>query len=145
MDAEFLADRAEVGRRRLLKYMASWFAVSLGVFVTYLQVVGTDRLPQQIVRFILTVLLFWWVYRGSNVARWICIVLFWAGGALMAMLVPSMFRLDALRGVSTLFDALVMLLLARTLIWSPEVKLFLAAQRGDRVEVARMSEKLLGE
>ncbi|REJ94820.1 MAG: hypothetical protein DWQ34_07680 [Planctomycetota bacterium] len=145
MDAEFLAGRAEVGRKRLLKYMALWFTVSLGVFVSYLQFVGTDRLPQQIVRFILTVLLFWWLYNGSNVARWLCIVLFWVGGTVMAMLAPGMFRVDTLRGVSTFCDALVMLFFVRTLIWSLEVKLFLAVQRGDRPEMARLSEKLLSE
>ena len=60
-------------------------AISAIVIAIYVGTTGTDRLPQQVVRFGLTCALGYFLYRGASWARWTAIVLF-ALGALVSAL-----------------------------------------------------------
>jgi hypothetical protein len=138
LTADDLAVRAEAGRDSLRHFLFGLPLITVSVIYSYCVTIGTDRLPQQVIRLCLTVLLLLWLYRGSNIARWICILLYWPGGTVMACLVAPAFRMGTLRGVSVLLDALTMLFFVRTLIWSRDVKLYLALRRGDRTAVRKL-------
>ena len=68
--------RAATGRRLVVAVMVATIAMSVLVIATFNAVQGPDRLPQQIVRFLLTVALCVFLYRGAGWARWVATVLY---------------------------------------------------------------------
>lgn len=68
------------GRVVVLVIVWGTLFLSACVIGAYVAVKGTDRLPAQAVRFVLTAGLMWWLYRGSPTAKWITVVLFGLAG-----------------------------------------------------------------
>ena len=97
------------------------------VITLYVSTRGLDHLPIRIGRFALTATLFLWLYRGSNVARAICIVLFGITGVLAT---PALFEdIDLIvRGYMGSM-AVAHLSFAVVLMASPSVSSFLEYQR----------------
>jgi|SRR5579863_6428353 len=114
------------GRRIVLTIAGVSLLISAVTIATYVAVMGTGRLPAQIVRFLLTVGLMWWVYRGSAVAKWIVIVLFGLAGLYGLLVFLSGHRLAGAVGakIGTLYLTLI-----TPLITSPAVDAFLQYQR----------------
>ena len=78
-------------------------------------------LATQIVRFGLTSLLMWGLYRGSGVARWIAIVLFGLAGLLG---LSSVLQNELVAGVVGVTIGIVLLTIAGILLASKDVKAF---------------------
>jgi hypothetical protein len=111
-----------------------WYSVlilftSAAVTGLYVASAGTSRLPQQAVRFALTALLLAWLWRGSDVARWILIVLLGLGGLFSLPLVLRGGDAAILGG----WLAALYLSFVGFLIGSSHVAAFLASQRGEAV------------
>ncbi len=60
--------------------------MTITAYVVYISPV---KLPQQVVRFALTIGLMYWLWRGSPAARWVTIVLLGSGGVLASLVVMS--------------------------------------------------------
>ncbi len=108
--------QVERGRRLVLAVMVATLTLSVLVIGTFNIVQGSERLPQQIVRFLLTVGLCVFLYRGANWARWVASVLFVLGGVGsllggIAVLSTSMTGL-LLIGVGLVYVASAVVLLA---------------------------------
>lgn len=68
------------GRRLVLAIIVASLTLDVLVIVTFNFVRGAELLPQQIVRFLLTVVLYVFLYRGANWARWAAGILFSLSG-----------------------------------------------------------------
>ncbi len=114
------------GRRIVLTIAGISLLISAITIVAYVSVMGTGRLPAQIIRFLLTVGLMWWLYRGSAVAKWIVIVLFGLAGLFGLLAFLSGHRLAAAIGskIGALYLGLI-----TPLIKSSSVDAFLRYQR----------------
>ena len=64
------------GRRLVVAVIAATLTTSVIVIATFNMDQGSDRLPLQIVRFLLTLGLCFLLYRGTNWARWVAGILF---------------------------------------------------------------------
>lgn len=121
-----MTDEEKRGRRILLSYSALILLTSASIIFLYVSQRGQERLPAQVVRFLLTVGLCWWLYQGSILAKWIMVVLMSAGGvlALMALFANSILVVAFSGGMAVLYLTFVVVLLT-----SPNVAAFLAYQR----------------
>ena len=68
------------GRRIVLAIIVAILAIDTFVIVWSNVGSGTELTPQQVVRFVLTVGLCVFLYRGANWARWVTVVLFGLAG-----------------------------------------------------------------
>jgi hypothetical protein len=75
-----MASQSATGRRLVLGVIVVTIGLSALVIVATNLALGPARLPVQIVRFLLTVALSIFLYRGANWARWVGVVLFAIGG-----------------------------------------------------------------
>ena len=66
---------ASNGQGLVIAVVAALISTSALVAVVYYFERGSDRLPSQVVRFLLTVVLCVFLYRGANWARWVAGVL----------------------------------------------------------------------
>jgi hypothetical protein len=124
----------KVGRRYVLAAVALLVTVDLVVLVGYLARIGTDRLPQQLVRLLLLLGLCWALLRGRQWARWLTVVLLfgglWVGMGVLGQ--PGAFgreRLPGTLGMLTLYVGYG--IVARGLIWSASVRAFFRNRRAD--------------
>jgi hypothetical protein len=62
------------GRTIVLVIIVGTLLLSAIIIGAYCTVLGTSRLPVQLVRFVLTAGLMGWLYRGSAAAKWITVV-----------------------------------------------------------------------
>jgi len=117
------------GRKVVLVIIAGALILSAVIIGAYVVILGPQRLPVQAVRFLLTVGLMWWLYRGSPIAKWLTVVCFGLGGlaGLTSLLVDH--RLAATVGVKlgTLY-----LSFAWSLVTSADANAFLQYQRTAR-------------
>lgn len=88
---------------------------------------GLDPFATQIVRFSLTSLLMWGLYRGNGVARWIAIVLFGLAG-LMGL--SNVLQNDLVAAVVGGTMGIVLLTVAGILLISKSVEAFREHQQG---------------
>ncbi len=77
------------GRRRLTTYTLLVITISAVTITAYVVYIGPGKLPQQVVRFALTIGLMYWLWRGSTAARWVTIVLLGSGGVLASLIMMS--------------------------------------------------------
>ena len=112
---------AERGRRLVVLVIVACLTLSVLVIFAYNIIVGSDTLPQQIVRLILTAGLCIFLYRGANWARWVASVLFALGGlfSLFAWLIIPSIRLT---GLLQLVMGLVYGAIAIVLLFVPTVR-----------------------
>lgn len=115
------------GRKILLIIALLIILIELLVIVLYIIIVGPNRLPQQVLRLSLTGILLFFLYRGSNLARVVAIVLFTIGGILVFIsgLVLSTTTIDYLM----ILTGAVYLGSALCLLISHPVRVFLKSQR----------------
>ena len=114
------------GRTIILMIIAGSLLLSAVIVCAYVAVLGTRRLPIQVVRFGLTVGLMWWLYGGSPVAKWITVGCFGLAGAAGIASLLLDHRLAATVGVKlgTLY-----LSFASTLVTSANANAFLKYQQ----------------
>lgn len=114
------------GRAILLVCLFLVLLVSIGVTALYVSIRGDERLPSQIVRFALTMLLCFYLYRGHVAAKWIAVILFCLAGGMATTQIWSDSPLVVFfGGVMALFYLSV----AWLLLWSRRVNAFLDYQR----------------
>jgi hypothetical protein len=70
-----MSPEAQAGRRILLAYISLVLMLSIVAVTRYALKIGIERLPIHIAGFILTVLLFYWLYDGSRKAKVIAVFL----------------------------------------------------------------------
>lgn len=116
------------GRFLVVFYSLLMLFISVYVIVTYVTLKGTDRLPTQVIRFLLTAALCFWLYRGNRLVKWTMVVCLGLGGSgALIHLIQNPWSVFSV--IASL--AVVYLLFAGLLVFSPKVNAFLAYQRGD--------------
>jgi hypothetical protein len=113
------------GRTIVLVIIAGSLLLSAIIIGAYCIVLGTSRLPIQLVRFALTIGLMWWLYRGSPAAKWITVVCFGLAGAVG--IVSLLF--DARPAAVVIKLGALYLFFAWTLVTSANANAFLNYQR----------------
>ncbi|MGK2857693.1 MAG: hypothetical protein ACSLFQ_10855 [Thermoanaerobaculia bacterium] len=125
--------KIERGRSIVQLDIALCIGTSILTIMIYVMSLGPERLPTQIVRFLLTVVLCVFLYRGYSVARYLLIILLGVTLGLMGLALPSVFAAGK-PGVTVgillmgLGYAFIMVTLAR----SESVKAFLDTQEESR-------------
>ena len=71
-----MPNHASLGRGLVLVAIGLILSSSVATIVLYIVVQGSDRLVAQVVRFGLTCLLAWFLWRGRAWARWVAVILF---------------------------------------------------------------------
>jgi hypothetical protein len=71
-----MVPQREAGRRLVLAVIVASLALEVLTIALFNLQLGPARLPQQIIRFLLTIGLCIFLYRGANWARWLAGVLF---------------------------------------------------------------------
>ncbi|MBL0952377.1 MAG: hypothetical protein IBJ08_17290, partial [Pseudomonas sp.] len=84
-----LTNQADEGRKFVGLLCIIVLCFELNVIVDYLLQFGTQKFATNVIRFLLTSALLFWLYQGSGVARWLCVVLFGLGGLAGAYAVYS--------------------------------------------------------
>lgn len=138
------ADDAMVERGRRFVRIAAGALVVLELFTIALFIhrVGTDKLPQQGGRLVLTVILAVYLARGRPIARWIT----FAVSALAVLVVVPAFAGDAFSmpklpgtlGILVLF--LTYGVIARGMIWSESVRAFFRAAKTSHINAGAPNE-----
>ena len=118
----------EVGRRLVLAVIVATLTMSVLVIVTFNAVQDPQRLPQQIVRFFLTVGLCVFLYRGANWARWVAGILFAMAG-LGSLLGGVAALTTSMAGLGLLVMGLVYVASTVVLLLVPTVRAFFGAGR----------------
>lgn len=113
--------RTSTGRRLVLAIIVASLAISVLVIVAFTVARGTALLPQQIVRFLLTVGLCVFLYRGANWARWVAVILFALGGV-MSLVGASAPSSTSMSGLLLLLMGLVYAASALILLLVPTVR-----------------------
>jgi hypothetical protein len=130
---EVQPDLVERGRGDVMRVAGIMVGLEIGVIVSYLLRVGAENLPQQIARVGLTVLLLWLLFRGHAWARWLILALAALGVLWTAGIVQTLFSNGQTgEGVVAAIIAVGYFIVARTLLWSPGIGPYQAAQRGAR-------------
>ena len=128
----------ERGRIVLLVHFALLLMLSLSAIGSYVFFRGTGKLPSQAFRTVLEIALLVWIYRGSNIARVIAIILLGlsGGGALIAFAFVdgNVFGIIMMGAMATVF-----LSFAGVLLVSPNVAAFLEYQRNRFAASAELS------
>jgi hypothetical protein len=125
-------DAVAHGRRYLQIALVFLIATDIAVTVAYVVRLGPGRLPQQVVRLMLWLLIAFFILKGKGWARWLLVVLLLGG--LMALL-PTLTRPNAFAPGERLGTALMAAMyagygvVARGLIWSDSVRAFFHAHR----------------
>jgi len=114
------------GRLIVIGIIVTTLVTDAAIILFSLAIEGTDPLATQIVRFVLTSLLMWGLYRGSGVARWIAIVLFGLAGLLG---LSSVLQNELVAGVVGVTIGIVLLTIAGILLASKDVKAFREQQQ----------------
>lgn len=114
----------------LLVFIALILLVSLGVTALYASTFGTKNMGSQIVRFVLTVGLCYWLYSGSKAAKWITVALMMTAGVFS---LGALLTIAATAITSPIFIgmAAIYLSFSAVLILSSSVNAFLGFQRGE--------------
>ena len=127
-----MEDQRATGRGLVLAVIVATLALSALAIITSNVVRGSERLPTQIVRFLLTVGLCVFLHRGANWARWVAGVLFilaglagLVGGAALVTLSPLGFVVIAM--------GLVYLASAYILLFVPAVREYFTAKKTSAV------------
>lgn len=76
-----MTSRVETGRWLIVAVIVSVLALSVLTAAAFNAAGGTDRQPQQVVRFVLTAWLCIFLYRRATWARWVAGILFLLAGA----------------------------------------------------------------
>lgn len=72
----------QAGRKLVIRVVLIAIAISIFSIASFVLAQGTARLPQQLLRLTLTLVLCMFLLRGAPWARWVSAVLFLAGGLL---------------------------------------------------------------
>jgi hypothetical protein len=119
----------DAGRKLVVRVAVIAIAVSIITIVSFNLVQGTGRLPQQLVRFGLTLALCYFLIRGQSWARWVSAALFLIAG--LGSLVGSVGMLGQSLGAFVFLAlALAYLYCAGVLLASSVVRAFFGASRG---------------
>ncbi|MBV10299.1 hypothetical protein [Rubinisphaera sp.] len=126
MTSEFSIASVERGKSILITCMVKLLLLSAILIASYVMRKGLETLPPRIVRFVLTLLLLIWLYRGSLAAKWICVVLYGISGIALLVMMP----LDNLWACLILGSmSFVFLEMTYRLLHSRDVNHFLRFQR----------------
>ncbi len=121
-----MANQPVAGRRLVLAVIVASLTISVLVIVAFNLGRGPERLPQQIVRFLLTVGLCVFLHRGANWARWVAGILFAFGG--VGSLLGGLSALStSMGGLLLLVMGLVYLACAVVLFFVPRVRAYFGA------------------
>jgi hypothetical protein len=118
--------QTETGRRLVLAVIVATLTLEVLAIVAFNTVQGPQSLPQQIVRFFLTVGLCVFLYRGANWARWVAGILYALGG--LGSLVGGVATLTTtMAGLGLLIMGIVYVASAVILFFVPTVRAFFGA------------------
>ncbi len=120
---------AAEGRIKLLSASFAVVCVCVFTIIQYNLAIGPQKLPAQIVRLILTLLLCGAVYVGSRAAHWICVVLFSIGVAMLSKILLTMNNVPLLFYISISANLLTYIYFLYLLLLSKDVKTFLESKR----------------
>jgi len=110
-------------RRIVLAIIAFAMSMPMVVITTFHIGRNQERLPQQIVRFVLTLVLCTFLFRGANWARWVAVILFLVAGT--AELVEGVVLLsDGTHGLILIATGSVCLASAAVLFFVPVVRAY---------------------
>ncbi len=129
-----MEDLVPIGRRRTIWISIAVLFVSLHAIYFYnvtVPDVPTKKIIQQIIRFILTVLLLVLVYKGREWARWMAVVLF-AIGAIGALISVFAVNVSSIAKVPLIVMVIVFSASAYHFAFSNSFKAFFEHQRGSR-------------
>lgn len=123
--------RAFQGRQLVIGVIAACLFISIVTIGFSNFAAGPQQLPQQAIRLLLTILLCALLYQGRNWVRWVLGILFLLGG--LGSLVGGLALLPIPWVAATLFVmAIVYLICGSILLFSSNVRVFLAHQRTHR-------------
>ena len=128
-----MEEQIKRGRRLLLTIIALMLAISLATIVFYNTVVGPERVTQQIVRFALTALLSFFLYKGHGWARWVTVLLTAIAAVTSFIAGASIFLLGDLSGIFFLVMGAVYAFCAGSLAFSRSIVAFINHQRASVV------------
>lgn len=111
------------GRKITLIIICSIIAISIFSIVFQNVVSGTEKIPQQAVRFILTLVLSYYLYKGANAARIIAVILYLIAGVLGIIAGIAMIFKTPI-GLILLIPGIIWTLSAMFLLFSKPVKQF---------------------
>lgn len=114
------------GRTILIVLILFVLLISVWVMAMSTLTFGTRKLPRQLVRFVLTCILFERVYSGSVIAKWIAVVLFGAAAFLM-LTFPTPSKLEAVFAIGAMEAIYLAFLWA--LLFSESVKQYFQYRR----------------
>ncbi len=117
-----------VGRGMVLAVIAGTLTVSILVIVAFNIIQGPERLPQQIIRLLLTFGLCVFLYRGANWARWIAGILF-AWGGVGSLLAGALMLSSNMYGIVLFAMGLVYVGSAIILLFLPAVRTYFGVGR----------------
>lgn len=121
-----MTEDERAGRKLLLTWLTALYARSVCVVIAFVAIRGTDRLPSQLVRLGLEAALFYHLYRGHPVAKWLAIGSSSLGAAIGLAAVE---RVPALGALSLVTFSVAHFLFAAVLIASHRINAFLTYQR----------------
>ncbi len=125
-----MESQVATGRRLVLAVIVASLMISILVIVVFNISRGPERLPQQIVRFLGTIALCVFLYRGANWARWVVSIL-----SILAGFGALLLGLDALSssGMGFLLIAmgLVYVVSAGILLFVPTVRAYFSVEKTD--------------
>lgn len=139
-----LSQQARTGRIIVLTVLVLTVVMSAGMITLTNLMRGPDRIGQEAVRFLLTILLCVLVYQGKGWARWVYAALLGLGG-LFALV--SAVPLAAMAPVGALLVAaigVVYLACAITLAAVPSVRAYFAERRAQRAALVRPAPGTVG-
>jgi hypothetical protein len=120
-------EEVDRGRKIVLAIIVAAIAFSAFSIITFITTVGPQRLLFQIVRFVLTILLGVFLYRGTKWVYWVSVILF--GFAGVTGLMGAFLLGDTLMVLGSVAMGVVYVLSAWVLVYSNNVRLFLEQQR----------------
>jgi hypothetical protein len=122
------------GRALLIAGMALMITNELITIAIYTSSFGTERLPIQLGRLLVTAGLIFFLFRGYRAVRWILVILLMLGLAVLSSAAIASYKSGVTLG-STLLTlmSLAYLFAARILIWSPRAKAYLEERRAERL------------
>lgn len=129
LDPSLLNARIGKGRRKLRAASFALLCTSVFIIIEYNLNLGPNKLPQQLIRIVLTIWLLASVYSGSKIAREISIVLFSIGAIGFLYLLVSTPKLHWLQKLSLLTNLLGYVYYLFLILASKDVNAFLDSKR----------------